>query len=90
MAEHYFDITRKDVDKGVAASKLQRQFGIRLEETIVFGDIMNDIPMFLTTPISYVVENAPEAVRTKVAHIMMGSEYNGVANFLRSTFYILN
>lgn len=89
-AEHYFDITRKDVDKGVAVSKLQRHFGIRPEETIVFGDAMNDIPMFLTTPNSYAVENAPEAVRSKAAHTVMGPEYNGVTNYLRSTFYLSN
>lgn len=83
-AEHYFDITSKDVDKGVAVLMLQRQFGIRPEETIVFGDAMNDIPMFLTTPHSYAIENAPEAVRTQAAHIVMGPEHNGVANFLRS------
>lgn len=85
-AEHYFDITSKHVDKGTAVSALQCQFGIRPEETIVFGDAMNDIPMFSTTPNSYAVENAPDAVRAYAAHTVPGPEYSGVAKYLGVNF----
>lgn len=83
-AEHYFDIIRKDVDKGSAVRELQRRFLIRPEETIVFGDAMNDVSMFFTTPNSYAVENAPELVRIQATHLVMGPENNGVAKCLDS------
>lgn len=83
-AEHYLDITRKDIDKGTAVLELQREFRISPEETIVFGNAMNDVPMFMATPNSYAVEGAPEIVRSHAAHIVKGPEYNGVTNCLIS------
>lgn len=83
-AEHYFDIIRKDVDKGSAVREVQRRFLIQPEKTIVFGDAMNDVSMFFTTPNSYAVENAPETVRIQAAHLVMGPENDGVAKCLDS------
>lgn len=85
-AEHYFDITSKKADKGVAVLEIQRQFGIDPKETIVFGDGMNDIPMFLTTPNSYAVESAPDAVKTHAAHIIQRPEDDGVVQCLCAQF----
>lgn len=64
--------------------QVQRRFRIQPEETIVFGDAMNDVSMFFTTPNSYAVENVPELVRIQAAHLVMGPENNGVAKCLDS------
>lgn len=77
--DEFLDIITKDADKGTAIAALQRRFGIKPEETIVFGDAMNDIPMFSTTPNSYAVTNAEEAVRAWAAHTVLPPERDGVA-----------
>lgn len=81
---YFFDVTGKNVDKGTAIGVLQERFGIRPEETIVFGDSMNDVPMFSCSPHSYAVETAPEAVRSQATHTVAGPEQNGVATLLSS------
>lgn len=78
----FFDITTKDIDKGTAVVALQRRFGIKPEETIVFGDAMNDVPMFSTTPNSYAVDNAADSVRAQAAHTILPPERDGVAKCL--------
>lgn len=80
--DEFLDIITKDADKGTAVTALQRRFGIRPEETIVFGDAMNDVPMFSTTPNSYAVENAEDAVRARAAHTVPPPERDGVAECL--------
>ena len=77
--DEFLDIITKDADKGTAVAALQCRFGIRPEETIVFGDAMNDVPMFSTTPNSYAVEHAEEAVRARAAHTVPPPERDGVA-----------
>lgn len=83
---HFFDITNKSVDKGTAVGALQDRFKIRPEETIVFGDSMNDIPMFSKTPHSYAVENAPDIVKSFASHIVAGPENDGIAKLLSALF----
>lgn len=78
----FFDINSKSMDKGAAVTLLQCRFGIAPEETITFGDAMNDIPMFSVTPNSCAVENAPETVRVHAAHTVAPPEQGGVAKCL--------
>lgn len=40
--EKWMDISRKGADKGAALELIQRKLGISPEETMVFGDQMND------------------------------------------------
>lgn len=78
----FFDVTNKAVNKGTAVAVLQDRFGIQPEETIVFGDSMNDVPMFSRTPNSYAVENAPDAVKTFATYVVAGPEDNGIERLL--------
>jgi len=63
--KHWMDFGRLDVDKGVALRKLQSLFGVDRQETMVFGDYFNDVPMMQEAYYSYAVKNAPEEVRKK-------------------------
>lgn len=63
--KHWMDFGRLDVDKGVAIKKLQDMFGVSFQETMVFGDYFNDVPMMEVAYYSYAVKNAPEGVRAK-------------------------
>ncbi|MBO9201955.1 MULTISPECIES: HAD family hydrolase [Niastella] len=54
----WLDITRTDVNKGEAVQILQSLNGISPDETLVFGDFMNDYEMMKTATYSYAMKNA--------------------------------
>ncbi len=71
--EIWIDITDKSGNKGNSLKKLQEMFNIKKEETMVFGDYLNDYEMLLEADYSYAMENAHEELK-KIA------KYNGGDN----------
>lgn len=69
---HWIDIYPKDVNKGVGLEAIYRSFGIKSDETVVFGDFYNDIPMFLKAGYSYCLDTAPCEVKAHASHIIYG------------------
>jgi len=76
--KHWMDFGSPDVDKGVALKKLQDMLGVKYEETMVFGDYFNDVPMMEVSYYSYAVKNAPEGVRAKARFIAPSNQEEGV------------
>lgn len=68
----WIDICPLDGGKGEAFAVLQDYLGVRREETIYFGDNMNDLPAFEKAGIAGTVENARAEVREK-ADLVAGS-----------------
>ncbi len=61
---HYLDVMQKDVSKGAALARMQKQLGVTADETMVFGDYYNDIEMLKLAKHSYIMENAvPEMMQ---------------------------
>ena len=54
----WLDITRTDANKGEAVKVLQQLHNITPDETLVFGDFMNDYEMMQTATYSYAMKNA--------------------------------
>jgi hydroxymethylpyrimidine pyrophosphatase-like HAD family hydrolase len=54
----WLDITRTDANKGEAVRMLQEIVGISADETLVFGDFMNDYEMMQAATYSYAMKNA--------------------------------
>ena len=54
----WLDIMRADVNKGEAVQVLQQLNNISTDETLVFGDFMNDLEMMQTATYSYAMKNA--------------------------------
>ena len=63
--KHWMDFGRLDVDKGVAIKKLQSMLQVSYEDTMVFGDYFNDVPMMEAAYYSYAMKNAPADVRAR-------------------------
>ena len=61
--KNWLDIMNKDINKGHALEKLQQSLGIKPEETMVFGDYMNDIEMLEKAKYSFAMENAHPSVK---------------------------
>jgi hypothetical protein len=54
----WIDVYGSGISKGVGVKTLQEALGVTPEETVVFGDYLNDIPMAEHAGVSYAVANA--------------------------------
>ena len=60
---YWIDITNEGVNKGVAVTALQEFLGIFPEETMAFGDYLNDLELLKRASYSYAMKNAQEEVK---------------------------
>ena len=54
----WIDITNLTANKGTAITRIQKELGISYDETMVFGDYLNDFEMMGTAKYSYAMKNA--------------------------------
>jgi Cof subfamily protein (haloacid dehalogenase superfamily) len=71
----WLDITRTDVNKGEAVQVLQSLHNISPDETLVFGDFMNDYEMMRTAKYSYAMKNANPKLK-EVANFITDKDNN--------------
>ncbi|MDR3230595.1 MAG: HAD hydrolase family protein, partial [Synergistaceae bacterium] len=75
------------VDKGYGVRELARITGFKKEEICVFGDYINDIPMFGEAGLSFAMANACEEARNATDGLTASNDRDGVALALEK--YIL-
>lgn len=80
----WMDFMDMAVDKGQAIEKIQRVLGIEKEETMVFGDNLNDIGMMERAEKSFAVGNARPEVKAAANHIADTNVNQGVLKVLKS------
>ncbi|WMJ80470.1 HAD family hydrolase [Clostridium sp. MB40-C1] len=79
---NWIDIMNKGINKGTAVKILQEKFKITSQNTMVFGDYYNDLPMFKVAHHSYAMKNAPEDVKKNAKFIAESNDNDGVYNVL--------
>ena len=62
-AKIFIDITAFDANKGNAIRDIQKELNISPEETLVFGDYLNDLEMMKVAKYSYAMKNAHAEVK---------------------------
>ena len=70
--QNWLDISHANANKAYALNKLQKELGITMEETMVFGDYNNDLQMLELAHFSYAMENAHPDVK-KIARFQTKS-----------------
>lgn len=75
----WMDINQKDVNKGIAVKKIQDHFGISAEETMVFGDYMNDYEMMKYAAYSVAMENAYPKLKEVCRYMTCSNNERGVS-----------
>lgn len=80
----WLDCVPEDAGKGSALAFMQEHFHIKPEETIVFGDNLNDIEMFGLAGKSYAVANAREEVKKAATDECGSFERDGVLKILQT------
>lgn len=79
----WLDITNKGANKGVAIKVLQEKMGIDFNETMVFGDYLNDLEMMEVAYHSYAMENAHDDLKKVSRFIAKSNDENGVLEAIK-------
>ena len=79
----WLDIIPLEANKGLAVKELQESLNIRPEETIAFGDQLNDLEMLGRAYYSYAVGNAREEVKKAARFQADRNDRNGELKVLK-------
>lgn len=80
-ADIFLDITSLTANKGTAIKKIQESLNISPDETLVFGDYLNDLEMMQNASHSYAMKNAhPEIINASKFVTEFTNNENGVLN----------
>ena len=78
----WLDISHKKANKGRALEVLQEKFQITAEQTMVFGDYLNDLEMLEKAHYSYAMANAHPDIKKIARFIAKSNDENGVVEIL--------
>jgi Cof subfamily protein (haloacid dehalogenase superfamily) len=77
-SSHWVDITTRTANKGHAIGQLQANFGITADQTMVFGDYLNDLEMMDAATYSFAMDNAHPLLRERATYVAPPNSENGV------------
>ncbi|MEP7108631.1 MAG: HAD family hydrolase [Ferruginibacter sp.] len=86
----WLDLSHKLANKGRAIEVLQKKYGITIDETMVFGDYLNDLEMMQQASFSYAMENAHPEIKNAARYLTKSNEENGVTIVLRQMLNAMN
>ena len=78
----WLDISHKKANKGRAMEVLQEKFNVTAEQTMVFGDYLNDLEMLEKAHYSYAMANAHPDIKKIARFIAKSNDENGVVEVL--------
>ena len=87
-SDYYADINNFTVNKGEGIKKFLEMFNIKKEDSLCFGDYVNDLDMFDACGFKVAMENASEELKKKADFITLSNNNSGVAYFINK--YIIN
>ncbi|HYF68404.1 MAG TPA: HAD family hydrolase [Ohtaekwangia sp.] len=79
----WLDLSHKLANKGVALEVLQKALNISPDQTMVFGDYLNDLEMMDRGTFSYAMENAHPEVKKAARYVTTSNDHEGVIRVLR-------
>ncbi len=90
-ARVFIDITALNANKGNAIKGIQEELNISPEETLVFGDYLNDLEMMKVAKHSYAMKNAhPEIIQASNYVTSHDNNENGVLRTIESLGLLKN
>lgn len=84
--DDWVDINAPDCNKGEAIKKIQEKYGITPEQTMVFGDFLNDLEMMDQAKYSYAMKNAHPELKARAAYEAPYNDDNGVMKVIGERF----
>ena len=84
----WLDIVPKGTNKGTAIAKMQDMLGISPQETMAFGDQMNDFEMINQAYYSYAMDNAIDEIKQIARYTAPSNNEFGVVSTIKEVFSI--
>lgn len=84
----YYEIMPVGLSKGASVLEACKIFGIDREDTIVFGDEMNDMSMFEVAGTGVAMANAVESIKKAADFVTKSNNEDGIAYYLEN--FLLN
>jgi len=81
---YYLDITHPVANKGDAVRRLAERLGVALADTVVIGDMTNDLAMFRVAGFAIALGQAPPAVKAEAAAVTGANTEDGFAKAVRT------
>ena len=81
--DHWVDVMETRVNKGAALAALEKLYGIAPEETMAFGDYLNDLEMMASCLYSFAMANAHPDVKAAARFEAPSNDENGVVRAIR-------
>ena len=81
--KEWLDIMEKGVNKGAALNTIQESLEIFREETMAFGDNLNDLELLAAAEESYAIGNAREEVKKAAKYVTDTNVNDGVLKEIR-------
>lgn len=78
--ELWVDVTAKGVNKGLAITEIQEKLNIGFDETVVFGDYLNDLEMMSSAYHSYAMDNAHDDLKKAARFSTKSNDECGVVH----------
>lgn len=79
----WIDVNNRTVNKGTGIQELQKRYEISSEESMAFGDYMNDYAMLQVCGESYAMGNACAEIKAVARHETTSNDEDGVMRILR-------
>lgn len=80
----WLDLSHKLANKGRAINVIQKYFDIDVNQTMVFGDYLNDLEMMNEGYYSYAMDNAHPEIKAAARFSTSSNDENGVMQILES------
>lgn len=85
---HWVDVMNPTTHKGAALETVQRALGVTREQTMAFGDYLNDRELLDAAAWSYAMANAHPEVRARARFVAPGNDENGVVRTIAAVLGI--
>lgn len=82
--QHWLDVMAADVTKGTGLRHIQETLGITRDQTMVFGDFLNDLEMMDEATYSFAMANAHPVLADRARYRAPTNTANGVVRTIKS------
>ena len=82
--QHWLDVMVKNANKGSGIRHIQDKLGITRDQTMVFGDFLNDMEMMDEATYSFAMANAHPALKERARYLSPGNTDNGVVRTIKA------
>lgn len=86
--QHWLDVMAPQANKGAGIRHIQEALGITREQTMVFGDFLNDMEMMDEASYSFAMANAHPKLKERARFLAPGNTDNGVVRTIKAVLGI--